>query len=297
MTQSFQYAAKFIPVLDDLYKLSSVTARMDSFNRQLANFAGTPVVEIYKTTMGGLGDMARGGDYPKGEIVGLWELLTLATHRARQFQVARQDNDETLGLAFGMTAGEFMRTKVVPEVDAYRFAKYASKASIGTAAGATLSSSTVVAALDVAKAAIRAAEVDLNQTILYVSDTVLGYMEQAVTRMLSNEGSVDRTIRGTWDGAPVVMVPQSRFYTAIDLEAGATPSAAGGYSKSASGKDINFLWLDPKAVVQVKKHELPKIFSPDEVQDSDNWKFDYDLYHDAFVLDNKVGGVYLHKKA
>ena len=297
MTQSFELSKKFVPVLDELYKLSSVTARMDTTNRQIANFAGTPVVEIYKTTMGGLGDMARGADYPKGEIVGAWELLTLATHRARAFHVARMDDEETLGMAFGMTASEFMRTKVVPEIDAYRFAKYASKASIGTTSGATLTSSTVIAALDVAKAALRAAEVDLNSTLLYVSDTVLGSMEQAVTRMLSNEGSVDRTIRGTWDGVPVVMVPQTRFYTAIDLEAGATPSAAGGFSKSSGGKEINFLWLDPNAVVQVKKHELPKIFSPDENQTADNWIFDYDLYYDAFVLDNKVGGVYLHKKA
>lgn len=297
MTQSFEYAKKFLPVLDELYKLSSVTARMDSVNRQIAQYAGTPVVEIYKTTMGGLGDMARGADYPKGEIVGVWELLTLATHRARAFHVARMDDEETLGMAFGLTAGEFMRTKVVPEIDAYRFAKYASKGSIGTTGGATLTSSTVQAALDAAKDAIRAAEANLADTILYVSDTVLGFMEQSVSRMLANEGSVDRTIRGTWDGAPVVMVPQTRFYTAIDLEAGATASAAGHYSKSAGGKEINFMWVDPKALVQVKKHELPKIFSPDENQAADNWIFDYDLYHDAFVLDNKIGGVYLHKKA
>jgi len=296
MTQSFQYASKFLPILDELYKLSSVTSRMDSVNRQLANYAGTPTVEIYKTTMGGLGDMARGGDYPKGEIVGIWELLTLATHRARAFHVSRMDDEESLGMAFGMTAGEFMRTKVVPEIDAYRFAKYASKASIGTTTGATLTSSTVLPAWDVAKAAIRAAEVDLSQCVLFVSDTVQGMIEAAVTRMLGNENSVNRSVT-TLDSVPVIMVPQTRFYTAIDLEAGATPSAAGGFSKSSGGKEINFLLLDPKAVVQVKKHELPKIFSPDENQTADNWIFDYDLYHDAFVLDNKVGGVYLHKKA
>jgi hypothetical protein len=296
MTQSFQYASKFLPLLDEAYKLMSVTARMDTVNRQIAQYAGTPTVEIYKTTMGGLGDMARGGDYPKGEIVGIWELLTLATHRARAFHVARMDDEETLGMAFGMTAGEFMRTKVVPEIDAYRFAKYASKASIGTVAGATLTSSTVLAAWDAAKAAIRAAEVDLNGCVLYVSDTVQGMIEAAVTRMLGNENSVNRSVN-VLDNVPVVMVPQTRFYTAIDLEAGATPSAAGGFSKSSGGKEINFMLIDPKAIVQVKKHELPKIFSPDENQTADNWIFDYDLYHDAFVLDNKVGGIYLHKKA
>lgn len=297
MTQSFEYVKKFLPILDDLYQAASVTARLDTLNRQVANFAGTPVVEIYKTTMGGLGNMVRGGDYPKGEIVGAWELLTLATYRGRQFEVARMDNEETFGMAFGLTAGEFIRTKVVPEVDAYRFAKYASKASIITTTAADLTSSTIIPALDVAKAAMRSAGVDLASTILFVSDTILGSLEQSVTRLLGNDGSVDRTLRGTWDGAPVVMVPQNRFYTGIDLEAGATPSAAGGYSKTSGAKNINFLWIDPKAVVQVKKHELSKIFSPDVNQDADNWIFDYDIYYDAFVLDNKVGGVYLHKAA
>jgi len=296
MTQSFEYAKKFVPILDELYKLSSITARMDTTNRQVANFAGTPVVEIYKTTMGGLGDMARGADYPKGEIVGAWEILTLATHRARAFHVARMDDDETLGMAFGLTAGEFMRTKVVPEIDAYRFAKYASKGSIGTTTGATLTSSTILAAWDVAKAAVRAAEADLSRCLAFFSDTAYGSLEAAVTRMLGNDNTVNRAVNSL-DGVPVIMVPQTRFYTAIDLEAGATPSAAGHYSKSSGGKEINFMLIDPVAVVQVKKHELPKVFSPDENQAADNWIFDYDLYHDAFVLDNKIGGVYLHKKA
>jgi len=297
MTQSFELAKKFVPVLDEIYKQDSLTARLDTANRQVAQFAGTPVVEIYKTTMGGLGDMARGADYPVGEIVGAWEVLTLATHRARKFGVARMDDEETFGLAFGMTAGEFMRTHVIPELDAYRFAKYASTASIGTATGATLTSSTVLAAIDVAKAAIRAAEVDLSQCLLFVSDTVQGYIEAAVSRMLGNENTVNRLVT-IIDSMPVITVPQTRFYTGITLEAGASASAAGGYSKTSStGKDINFMIIDPKAVVQVKKHELPKIISPDVNPDSDNWIFAYDVYHDAFVLDNKVGGVYLHKKA
>ncbi len=295
MAQSIALATKFMPILDDLYKLASVTSRMDSLSKPV-NFGGANVVEVFKTTMGGLGDFARGADYPKGEVIGSWEALTLAASRARQLQIARMDDEETLGMAFGTVAGEFMRLKVAPELDAYRFAKYASWDGIGTTTGATLSSSTVLAAIDAAKAFVRAEEADLASCVLYVSDTVMGYLEAAVTRMLANENSVNRLVTSL-DGMPVISVPQTRFYTAIDLEAGATASATGGYSKSSGGKDINFMLIDPKAVLQVKKHELPKIFSPDENQSSDNWIFDYSIYHDAFVYDNKVGGIYLHKKA
>lgn len=296
MTQSIALATKFMPILDDLYKLASVTSRMDSLSKPV-NFGGANVVEVFKTTMGGLGDFARGADYPKGEVIGSWEALTLSASRARQLQIARMDDEETLGMAFGTVASEFMRLKVAPELDAYRFAKYASKSGIGTTTGATLSSSTVLAAIDAAKAAVRAAEVDLASCVLFVSDTVMGYLEAAVSRTLANENSVNRLVTSL-DGVPVISVPQTRFYTAIELEAGATAAATGGYAKdSTTGKDINFMLIDPKAVLQVKKHELPKIFSPDENQSSDNWIFDYSIYHDAFVYDNKVGGIYLHKKA
>jgi hypothetical protein len=297
MTQDLSAAlvTKFQPILDEIYKLNSLTARMDSLSKPI-DFAGANTVKIFKTTMGGLGNFARGADYPAGEIAGSWEALTLAASRARQLKVARMDDEETLGMAFGTVAGEFLRTKVIPEVDAYRFAKYASTSSIGTTTGATLSSSTVLAALDVGKAAIRAAECPLNECLLFVSDVVQGYLEAAVTRMLGNDNTVNRLVT-ILDSMPVITVPQTRFYTIIDLEAGATAAAAGHYSKNASGKDINFMIIHPPAVIQVKKQELTKIFSPDEVQNSDNWLFDYSIYHDAFVLDNKVSGVYLHKKA
>ena len=38
------------------------------------------------------------------------------------------DNEETAGVAYGRLSGEFLRSYVVPEIDAVRFAKYASEA-------------------------------------------------------------------------------------------------------------------------------------------------------------------------
>jgi hypothetical protein len=92
----------------------------------------------------------------------------------------------------------------------------------------------------------------------------------------------------------VVPVPQSRFYTAVSLNAGATETA-GGYAKT--GTDINFMLMDPRAVLQVQKLAQLKIFTPDENQKLDAWNLQYRIYHDAFVYDNMVDGIYLHKKA
>lgn len=45
----------------------------------------------------------------------------------------------------------------------------------------------------------------------------------------------------------------------------------------------------------MKKFIIPKIFTPDENQDKDMWKFQFRIYHDAFVYENKAKGIYLHE--
>ena len=42
------------------------------------------------------------------------------------------DNIESAGIAFGRLSGEFLRTKVVPELDAWRLASYAQISGVTT---------------------------------------------------------------------------------------------------------------------------------------------------------------------
>lgn len=296
MTNSIALAEKFQPILDEIYKSASVTSRMDALTKPVS-FAGANVVQVFKTSMVGLGTYSRATGYPAGDVTGAWETLTLATSRGREFNIDRMDDEETLGMAFGTLAGEFIRTQVAPEVDAYRFSKYASWSGVhevGTPA--TLTAGTVIAAIDVASAALDADEVPAEGRLLYVSDSVYGFIKAAVTRSLGNESAVDRRVL-TLDGIPVLMVPQTRFYKGITLDAGAT-SDVGGYAKTpTTGRDINFLLIHPSAVLQATKLAQLKVFNPDENQEMDTYKVQYRLYHDAFVYANKVAGIYSHIKA
>ena len=95
-----------------------------------------------------------------------------------------------------------------------------------------------------------------------------------------------------FNGMPVVRVPKNRFNTAITLNDG---TAAFGYSVTAGGYPINFMIVHPSAVLPIVKHEIPRIFSPSEYQQANAWKFDLCCYHDCFVLDNKVKGIYVHR--
>lgn len=80
----------------------------------------------------------------------------------------------------------------------------------------------------------------------------------------------------------IVYVPTAHFYTAVTLSDGST---TWGYEKEESASNINFMLIHPSVIVQGQKFAIPKIFTPDENQEKDAWKFQFRLYHDAFVYD------------
>ena len=125
MANSIALVTKFLAILDELYKKESLTARLDAPTKPV-EFGGAAAVNVLKLSTVGLGTYSRATGYPAGDVTAAWETLTLAASRGRALSVDRMDDEETLGMAFGKLAGEFMRVNVAPEVDAYRFSKYAS---------------------------------------------------------------------------------------------------------------------------------------------------------------------------
>lgn len=287
MANSIQLAEKFLPVIDDIYKNQSVTQVLD--NDTQVNFVGANKVQVLKTSTTGLGDYSRTDGYPKGDVTATWETMTLSVERGKELSIDRMDNEETLGMAFGAVTGSFMREWVVPEIDAYRFSKYASTDGISKAS-ATLTADNILAAIDEAKKQMDADEIPEEGRILFVNSDLQLLLNQSVSRSYGSDAAVN-TIMGAYNGMKVVYVPASRFVTKMDLADGATGT---GFSRAADAEDINFMLVYPGSVLQVQKFAMPKIFTPDENQDKDMWKFQFRLYHDCFVYDNKVKGIYLN---
>ncbi len=287
-----ELAEKFQPILDEIYKKESLTARLDGLSKPVDhNDART--VYVYKTSMVGLGDYDRATGFAAGNVTGVWEALELTKDRGRAFSVDAMSDEETLGMAFGTLVGEFIRTKVVPELDAYRFATYAGKASGKPTAAALTTSSGVLTAIDLAQKTLDGKEVPREGRVLYASEDIYYLLKGALTRTWVSDGTVDRNIERL-DGMDVVMVPQTRFYEGIDLIDGSDPST-GGYGQASGKKKLNFLLLHPSAVLQIAKHNPLRVFAPDLNQTADAWLFQYRIYHDAFVYDNKTDSVYVHR--
>ena len=177
--QSIALVTKYAAMLDEVYKRESLTSVLDTPS-DLVMWDGANAAKIFKTTMDGLGDYSRNNGYVKGAVIGTWENLQLAYDRGRQFLVDAMDNEETLDMAFGTLAGEFVRTQEVPEVDAYTFAKIASASNIQAATPANFANiSNVLTAVDTAQAALDDKEVPMEGRILFVSTSVHGIQTQA----------------------------------------------------------------------------------------------------------------------
>lgn len=283
METTITLAEKFVPVIDGIYKKASLTSILDAATQP--DFSGVNTVKVMKVTTTGLGDYSKQNGYAKGNATLTWESMTLQEDRSAELEVDRMDNEETLGQAFGVIMNEFIRTNVAPEVDAYRFAKYAKTADIGTDAAALADGAAVVAAVRAAITAMDEAEVPAEDRYLFITPTLYGLVQDLDT---TKSREVFKRFAG------IIEVPQTRFYTDITMNSG---SEAWGFTKGASAKDINFLAVSKSAVVQATKMALPKVFDPDTNQTKDAWKFQYRLYHDAFAYENKVKGIYVHTKA
>lgn len=288
MANNIALFKKYVPLLDEVYQNAALTSVLDSDASLAQAGANANEIIIPKISMDGLGDYDRNSGYTNGDVTLTNETVKFNYERGRMFSVDAMDNEETAGIAFGKLAGEFIRTKVAPEGDAFRFATYAGVEGIGSASAELADGAAVVAALRAAINKMDEDEVPYEERYLFITPTLRGMIEDLDT-------TKSREVLARF--AQVVSVPQTRFYTAIDLRSGKDGEAAGGFAKASTGKDINFMVIHKAAVMQYNKHIAPKVVSPEANQDADAWKFGYRKYGLADVYENKVAGIYLHHKA
>lgn len=297
MANSIALAKNYVELLDEVYKSASLTSVLDSDPATARAGVNANEIMIPKLSMDGLAEYSRNDGYIKGDVSLEWETVKFNYDRGRLFEVDSMDDEETIKLAFGRLAAEFIRTKVVPEDDAFTFATLAGISGISkVTAGATLSDGADV--MDAIKAGLDEMdedEVPQENRYLFITPTNLS----AVKAMDTTKS------RELLDGfTQIVKVPQSRFYTAIDLYDGVDHSGSsgadesiGGYVKASTGKDINFMIIHKPAVMKYWKHTASNIITPEANQRSDGYIQKYRKYGLVDAYDNKLAGIYLHHKA
>lgn len=298
MANVIALAKNYTALLDEVYKKAALTSVLDSDPATARQGANVNEILIPKLSMDGLANYSRNSGYTKGDVKLEYETVKFNYDRGRLFEVDTMDDEESVKLAFGRLAGEFIRTKVAPEADAFTFATLANLTGISkVSAGASLTDgSAVMAAVKVGIDKMDEDEVPEEGRILFITPTNLS----AVKAMDTTKS------RELLDGfSQIIKVPQSRFYTKIDLYDGIDHSgttsgvdeSAGGYVKASGAKDINFMIIHKPAVLKYNKHTASNIISPEDNQHADAYMQKYRKYGLVDAYENKLAGIYLHHKA
>lgn len=284
MANTIALRKAYSTMLDEVYKLASLTAVLDGPNELVKEGANANEILIPKMTMSGLANYNKQTGYVAGDVTLEYETKKCTYDRGRMFTVDAMDNIESAGVAFGRLSGEFLRTQVVPELDAWRLASYAGYApSANKVAEAIADAKAGIAAIRKGKTVIKNEEAKPETCYLYISAQLKGDIEDLDT-------TASKKVLDGWAG--VIEVPEGRFYDKVTL----TASGAGGFT-TTGGKKIDFLIVDKNAVVQNQKHTVSKIITPDANQDADAWKFGYRTVGIAEAKDNKKVAIYVHTAA
>ncbi len=284
---SIENAVRYSTELDKMFAQKSATGFFAD-NALATKFVGAKTVIIPDVDFQGLADYDRDAGYTKGAITVSNTSYTMAMDRARSLQIDREDMDET-GIAnlAGKILGEYVRTKVVPECDAYVLSKLG---------GLALGRSNIVDG-DIEKPyeTLCALINEVQSVVGYDEELVAfvdGYMFAAIqnsaeiSKMITvsdfKQGDINLKVKSL-NGVSIIPVVSERMKTAYTFNGG----NLGGFKPMATAREIYMLVLPKTAAHLVKKTENMRIFTPEQNIDADAYKFDYRIYYDVFV--NKSG--------
>lgn len=299
-------ATNFQKALDVLAVCEAVTGWMEA-NAGQVKYTGGAEVKIPKMSVQGLGDYDRDNGYLMGSATLEYETKKMTQDRGRKFQLDSMDVDETNFVTTASSVmGEFQRTKVIPEIDAYRLSKIATEAINANVAGMVQYGYTPGAANTSALRKVKegiAAIRDLGYDgplVVHATDSFILELELELANKISTvnfkKGGIITKVPAV-DEVPIIPTPANRLVTAIKLNDGKTSGQEkGGFEKGATAKDINFEIMPLKTPVAISKQDKMRIFDPNTNQKADAWAMDYRRFHDLWILENKVNSIYVSIK-
>ena len=300
MANVLEYAKIFQPALDKQVVQEATTGWME-LNSNMVRYNGGNEVKLPDMVMDGLGDYDRANGFVKGGVTLSWKTYSLTQDRGRTFSIDAMDVDETAFVATaGNVLGEFQRTQVVPEIDAYRYSKLATLA-IGAEQTRSLAV-TEANVLDEILTDLANMEdvIGAKDVIITMSPITANLLSKAGKDLLNKavlaKGGLSVEVQALNDNL-IVKAPSKLLKTEFEFLDGETSGQeAGGFKAAAGALDINCIRSNKDAPIAVSKTDKTRTFSPDVNQDADAWKIDYRKYHDLWVPASKLTSIYANTK-
>lgn len=284
------YASKFTTQLDTIIERESLTSDLGD-GGLLGEFTDAGEVKIPDIVVEGLADYSRTDGFVSGGYTFGWQTYKLRYDRGREFNIDILDDEERAKIVSANVMSEFTRTKVIPEMDAVRFATMHEHAGVQKAETITTPEE-AVRAIDAAENKMQDIGIDLADVLLYCTSEFKSLLRAAQNyRMSQGENPNGRfTI---YDDMKIIPVPSARFQTKIELLDGTTSNEeAGGFKAASDAKLINFMLVDPSAALAIQKHQTLRYFSPAVNQKRDAHLWQYRVFHDLLVRKNKKDKIF-----
>lgn len=300
MPNVLEYSKIFQPSLDKQVVQESTTGWMEA-NANLVKYNGGNEVKLPNILMDGLADYDRTTGFVGGDVTLEWKTYSLTQDRGRTFSIDAMDVDETnFVVTAGTVMGEFQRTMVVPEIDAYRYSKLAT-----LAIGASQTRSLAITAdniVDELLADLNGMEdvIGAKEVVITMNPILAGQLAKAgkdyISKAMLAKGALSVEVQSFNDNA-IVKAPSKLLKTAFEFNDGTTVGQESGGFKAADGAlDINWLISTKDAPIAISKTDKVRTFAPDTNQKADAWKIDYRKYHDLWVPASKLTSIYANTK-
>lgn len=284
----------------DRQMMEGLTSSFMDANAGQVIYSGGAEVKIPKLSLTGLKDYSRGDGYPGGGITLEYETRTMKMDRGMSFQIDSMDVDESNFVASaGTVLGEFQRTKVIPEVDAYRYSTVAGLAKEKSVI-AEVTAANVYKLLVKDIAAVQDIVGESTPLVCCMAGTAKGFLN-ASTEFSKNisvadfkRGEVTTKVRMVND-VPILAVPSDRMYSRYLFEPGDLEDPKkSGFKKMENAVQIDWIIMPVAAAIGVCKQDKGKIIDPDTNQKADAWFIGYRKYHDVWVKDSQIQAVLPH---
>lgn len=284
---SIENVTKYSNELDRMFSQKSATGFFAD-NALATKFVGAKTVIIPDVDFQGLADYDRDTGFTRGAITVSNTSYTMAMDRARSLQIDREDMSET-GVAnlAGKILGEYVRTKVVPECDAYVLSKLA---GLAVTRSNTLDGDTEKPFDALCKL------INEVQSVVGYDEELVAFVDSYMFAALQNSSEISKMITvsdfkqgdvnlkvKSINGVTIIPVVSERMKTSFTFNT----AGAGGFIPGQNAREIYMLVCPKSGAHLVKKTENMRIFTPEQNIDADAYKFDYRIYYDVFV--NKSG--------
>lgn len=206
--------------------------------------------------------------------------------------------DETnFALTAATVMGEFQRTKVIPEIDAYRYSTIAAACiKAKTASGGYVpAEDTILQKLYYDIATVQEIVGDNTPLVITISRMVAAIlsMSDKLSKKLDvtdfKQGDVSFKVKSLDGQHPLISVGSERMKTEYLFKDGKTSGQEdGGFAATASSKNINWIITPRKAPVAVSKTDKMRIFDPETNQKARAYAMDYRKYHDIWIPDQQI---------